>query len=171
MQRRQALQSLGALMLGGRTALGRPDQRPAPPTHPLLQPQRALRASGRAARRPVPVAGREVFSEMAGRAGLDVECTKDGAVFDGDLDQYAAVVSYTCGRPADLMKPGEQGRQPAPLRARLEEPRCGRARRKALRGRPSRGLAAARGRRGRLPGPRQPAGCADQGGLAAVSRR
>ena len=42
----------------------------------------------------------KLFSELAGHAGLDVECTKDGTVFDGDLDQYAAVVSYTCGRPA-----------------------------------------------------------------------
>ena len=55
----------------------------------------------------------KLLSEWAGRAGLDVECTKDGTVFDGELDQYAAVVSYTCGRPADLMKPeGKDGSPP-----------------------------------------------------------
>ena len=30
-------------------------------------------------------------------AGFDVECTKDGGVFDGDLDQYDAFAFYTTG--------------------------------------------------------------------------
>ena len=38
--------------------------------------------------------------EMARQIDCEVECTKDGRVFDRDLDAYAAVVSYTCGRPA-----------------------------------------------------------------------
>ncbi|MDO5554607.1 MAG: ThuA domain-containing protein [Planctomycetia bacterium] len=29
--------------------------------------------------------------------GLDVVCSKDGSLFDGDLSQYAAFVFYTCG--------------------------------------------------------------------------
>jgi len=31
------------------------------------------------------------------KAGIDVVCTKDGAVFDGDLDQFDAFVFYTSG--------------------------------------------------------------------------
>jgi uncharacterized protein len=31
------------------------------------------------------------------RAGFDVTCTKDGRVFDGDLDQYDAFAFYSCG--------------------------------------------------------------------------
>jgi type 1 glutamine amidotransferase len=34
-----------------------------------------------------------------------VDCTRDGRVFEGDLDGYAAVISYTCGKPEDLFKP------------------------------------------------------------------
>jgi uncharacterized protein len=34
-----------------------------------------------------------------------VECTKDGGVFEQDLGRYAAMVVYSCGTPADLMKP------------------------------------------------------------------
>jgi type 1 glutamine amidotransferase len=44
------------------------------------------------------------FVELAGDLGCEVHCTKDGRVFDDDLAPYAAVVSYSCGRPADLMK-------------------------------------------------------------------
>jgi len=44
-----------------------------------------------------------VMTEMGKRAGFDVECTKDGRVFDGDLDRYDAFAFYTCG---DLLKPG-----------------------------------------------------------------
>ncbi|NLS96798.1 MAG: ThuA domain-containing protein [Planctomycetaceae bacterium] len=47
----------------------------------------------------------KAFVDLAKRIGCEVECTKDGRVFDGNLDAFAAVVSYTCGRPADLMKP------------------------------------------------------------------
>ncbi|MDY0170405.1 MAG: ThuA domain-containing protein [Thermoguttaceae bacterium] len=31
------------------------------------------------------------------RVGLDVTCSKDGRVFDGDLDQYDAFAFYSCG--------------------------------------------------------------------------
>lgn len=43
------------------------------------------------------------FTELAGQIGCGVDCTKDGGVFDQDLDPYAAVVTYSCGKPADLM--------------------------------------------------------------------
>ena len=108
MKRREALQSLGALVLGGAAALAAPEAGPR---------RRRILLFSRSVLFEHPVVHREgkqlslaerLFTEMAGRAGLDVECTKDGRVFDGDLDQYAAVVSYTCGRPADLMKPASK---------------------------------------------------------------
>lgn len=46
-----------------------------------------------------------IFTEWGAQAGLTVECSKDGRVFDGDLDQYAAIISYTCGTGADMLKP------------------------------------------------------------------
>ena len=113
MQRRQALQSLGAWMLGGGAALAAPTSgqrrlRILFFSRSVLFEHSVVRREGQS----LSLAER-LFSEMAGRAGLDVECTKDGAVFDGDLDQYAAVVSYTCGRPADLMNPaGKDGSPP-----------------------------------------------------------
>jgi len=39
--------------------------------------------------------------ELGKKAGFDVECTKDGSVFDGDLDQYDCIAFYTSG---DLTK-------------------------------------------------------------------
>ena len=112
MQRRQALQSLGAWMLGGGAALAAPTSgqrrlRILFFSRSVLFEHSVVRREGQS----LSLAER-LFSEMAGRAGLDVECTKDGAVFDGDLDQYAAVVSYTCGRPADLMNPGGKDGSP-----------------------------------------------------------
>jgi len=113
MQRRQALQSLGALMLGGQTLLAAPTsgqrrQRILFFSRSVLFEHSVVRREGQSLS-----LAEKLFSEWAGRAGLDVECTKDGTVFDGDLDQYAAVVSYTCGRPADLMKPvGKDGGPP-----------------------------------------------------------
>jgi type 1 glutamine amidotransferase len=35
--------------------------------------------------------------EMGDRAGFDVHCTKDGRVFDGDLEQYDLIAFYTSG--------------------------------------------------------------------------
>ena len=54
--------------------------------------------------------------EMARQIDCTVDCTKDGRVFQRDLDAYAAVVSYTCGKPEHLLKPikadGQDGNQP-----------------------------------------------------------
>ena len=50
-----------------------------------------------------------VLIEMGKRAGFDVECSKDGRIFDGDLDQYDAIAFYTSG---DLTKPNKQGDPP-----------------------------------------------------------
>jgi type 1 glutamine amidotransferase len=113
MQRRQVLQSLGALLLGGGAALAAPASDQRRPrvlffSRSALFEHSVVRREGQALS-----LAEKLFSEMADRAGIDVECSKDGTVFDGDLDQYAAVVSYTCGKPADLMKPaGKDGSPP-----------------------------------------------------------
>jgi len=39
----------------------------------------------------------KVLTEMGQRAGFAVDCTKDGRVFDGDLDQYDCIAFYTSG--------------------------------------------------------------------------
>jgi type 1 glutamine amidotransferase len=44
------------------------------------------------------------FVKLAGRLVCTVDCTKDGTAFEQDLDRYAAIVTYSCGRPADLMQ-------------------------------------------------------------------
>ena len=38
-----------------------------------------------------------ILTELGERYGFDVVCTKDGRVFDGDLDQYDAIAFYTSG--------------------------------------------------------------------------
>jgi type 1 glutamine amidotransferase len=43
-----------------------------------------------------------ILAELGNRQGFEVVCTKDGRVFDGDLDQYDAIAFYTTG---DLTKP------------------------------------------------------------------
>jgi hypothetical protein len=45
-----------------------------------------------------------ILTELGKRHGFDVVCTKDGRVFDGDLDQYDAVAFYTSG---DLTQPNK----------------------------------------------------------------
>ena len=54
----------------------------------------------------------KVLTEMGKRAGFEVECTKDGRVFDGDLDRYDAIAFYTSG---DLTKPNERNTPPMTL--------------------------------------------------------
>jgi type 1 glutamine amidotransferase len=51
----------------------------------------------------------KTLTEMGERAGFEVECTKDGRVFDGDLDQYDAIAFYTSG---DLTKPNKNNTPP-----------------------------------------------------------
>jgi type 1 glutamine amidotransferase len=43
-----------------------------------------------------------VLTKMGRRAGFEVDCSKDGRVFDGSLDSYDAIAFYTCG---DLTRP------------------------------------------------------------------
>ncbi len=44
----------------------------------------------------------EWFTKLGQKAGIEFVCTKDGAVFDGDLDQYDGFIFYVTG---DLTKP------------------------------------------------------------------
>lgn len=44
----------------------------------------------------------KTLTEMGKRAGFEVECSKDGSVFDGDLSKYDCIAFYTSG---DLTKP------------------------------------------------------------------
>ena len=50
-----------------------------------------------------------ILVELGKRVGIDVECTKDGRVFDGDLDQYDAFAFY-CNN--DLTQPNPQQEPP-----------------------------------------------------------
>ena len=47
--------------------------------------------------------------DMGKRVGIDVQCTKDGRVFDSDLDQYDAIAFYTNN---DLTVPNDQKEPP-----------------------------------------------------------
>ena len=44
----------------------------------------------------------KVLTEMCKKPGIEVVCSKDGRVFDGDLDQFDAIAFYTSG---DLTQP------------------------------------------------------------------
>ena len=48
---------------------------------------------------------------MGKRAGIEVECSQDGTVFDGNLDQYDAIAFFTSG---DLCSPGGTGKPMTP---------------------------------------------------------
>ena len=52
----------------------------------------------------------KVLKGLGEKNGFEVVCTKDGAVFDGDLDQYDSIAFYTsgnlCGK-TDQPQPGE----------------------------------------------------------------
>lgn len=109
MKRRDALKLAGAAALGG-WAL--------PPGRAAAGPKPKLLYFTRSAGFEHSVVKREggalshserVLQEMGEFAGIDVECTKDGTVFDGDLDQYAAIAFYTSG---DLTKPNKNGTPP-----------------------------------------------------------
>jgi len=46
----------------------------------------------------------KVLTDMGKWAGFEVECTKDGSIFEGDLGPYGAIAFYTCG---DLAQPDQ----------------------------------------------------------------
>ena len=51
----------------------------------------------------------KILTELGRKQGFDVVCTKDGRVFEGDLDQYDCIAFYTCG---DLTKPNGNNAPP-----------------------------------------------------------
>ena len=51
----------------------------------------------------------KVLIDMGKRVGIEIECTKDGRVFDGNIDQYDAFAFYTNG---DLTTPNKQEEPP-----------------------------------------------------------
>jgi len=51
----------------------------------------------------------KALTEMGKRAGFEVVCTKDGSVFDEDLDQWDCIAFYTSG---DLTKPNRNQTPP-----------------------------------------------------------
>jgi type 1 glutamine amidotransferase len=57
----------------------------------------------------------KVLTEMGKRAGFEVECSKDGSVFDGNLGPYDAVAFYTCG---DLTQPDAYNTRPMTSRGK-----------------------------------------------------
>jgi hypothetical protein len=56
-----------------------------------------------------PSHSERLLTEFAGLRGFDVECTKDGRVFDGDLAKYDVIAAYATG---DLMGPSKDGGPP-----------------------------------------------------------
>jgi type 1 glutamine amidotransferase len=52
----------------------------------------------------------KVFTQLGQQSGFDVVCSKDGRLFDGDLDQFDCIVFYTSG---DLTRPVEGRDEPA----------------------------------------------------------
>jgi len=117
MKRRRMLQSLGAVLLGGPLTARCEEAEPKRPRKILFFSRSALfehpvirREGGRLS------FAEKTLVEMARQIDCTVDCTKDGRVFDRDLDAYAAVVSYTCGRPEHLLKPikadGQDGNHP-----------------------------------------------------------
>jgi type 1 glutamine amidotransferase len=53
-----------------------------------------------------------VLTEIGKKFGFDVECTKDGRVFDKNLDRYDAIAFFTSG---DLTGPSQDGAPPMTL--------------------------------------------------------
>lgn len=51
----------------------------------------------------------KILTELGGKSGFAVDCTKDGRVFDTDLDRYDGIVLYTCG---DLTQPNKRNTPP-----------------------------------------------------------
>ncbi|MEN6450264.1 MAG: ThuA domain-containing protein [Thermoguttaceae bacterium] len=54
----------------------------------------------------------KMLKDLGAKRGLDIVCSQDGAVFDGDLDQFDAFIFYTSG---DLTTKGEQPQPGQPM--------------------------------------------------------
>ena len=51
----------------------------------------------------------QILTDLGKKAGFEVVCSKDGGLFDGDLDQWDAFAFYTTG---DLTRPDKQNDPP-----------------------------------------------------------
>ena len=117
MKRRPMLQSLAAAVLGAPLAARLRSAEQKSPRKLLFFSRSMLFEHSVVRRQGNELSFAEkLFVNMARQLDCEVECTKDGRIFDRDLGAYAAVVSYTCGKPADLMKPDSPDRSP-PLSA------------------------------------------------------
>jgi uncharacterized protein len=100
--------AVSCLLLASRWLVAAETKAPEPkPRHPVLCFSRSVLFEHPVIRRE---GGRlspaeSVLVELGKREGFDVECTKEGSVFDGDLSKYDGFISYSCGYPADLAKP------------------------------------------------------------------
>lgn len=61
-----------------------------------------------------------ILTEIGKRDGYDVECAKDGRVFDGDLEQYDAFAFYTTGDLSGAAGDGSRPMSPAGKRRFLD---------------------------------------------------
>jgi type 1 glutamine amidotransferase len=113
MQRREVLRSLASLVLGGSAAVRAAQGNDVPRPRILFFTRSALfehpviRREGNALS-----FGEKAFSDLVRQAGCEAECTKDGRVFDQDLDRYAAIATYSCGSPEHLRQPGGKDNSP-----------------------------------------------------------
>jgi len=121
MKRREILLSIGAavaglpvLLRGRATAAGKKKQKVLYFSRSVLfEHEVARRKDGR------PAASERILTELGKKAGFEVVCTKDGRVFDGDLDQYDVIASYSCGTSDDMIRlPSKDGAPPMTRRGR-----------------------------------------------------
>jgi type 1 glutamine amidotransferase len=106
------IQSLGAALLGWPLAISASETRHA--RRKLLFFSRSVLFEHSVVRRDgsgLSFAERQLI-EIVKPLGCDVACTKNGSVFEKDLDAYAAILSYSCGRRGDLMKAESLDRSP-----------------------------------------------------------
>jgi uncharacterized protein len=104
MKRRQVLQSLGAAAFGWPLVAGLAGAHEPRPRKILFFSRSVLFEHTVVRREGGLSVAEQALIQLARQIDCEVDCTKDGRVFDDALDSYAAVVSYTCGAPTDLMK-------------------------------------------------------------------
>jgi uncharacterized protein len=112
MKRRAVLQALGAAVLGSPLAVRISAAEPVGARKILFFSRSVLFEHPVIRRQGAELSlAEKTLVTLARQIGCEVECTKDGRVLE-NLDRYAAIVSYTCGRPEDLMKPDSPDRSP-----------------------------------------------------------
>ncbi len=94
MKRREILLTAAAAAFPLRNALGTEGDKPK-----VLYFTRSVGFEHSAVRRQGDAlsSSEKILIDLGRENGIQVECSKDGRIFDGDLDQYAAFAFYTCG--------------------------------------------------------------------------